>query len=165
MARLLLFLLFVTFVITGSLAVKSCSDRGRPPSTPSTGDGSALVALRDGSTMMAQQGSIGRQLVDWLAARGPGEKTFELGGQEFVGRSATPTPESIGRVSRLVAMLRANTDVRVTIIGHTDPSGDKEADHALGIARAEALAQRLREGDRKSTRLNSSPQCASRMPS
>src|SRR3546814_5062123 len=64
MARLLLFLLFVTFVITGSLAVKSCSDRGRPPSTPSTGDGSALVALRDGSTMMAQQGSIGRQLVD-----------------------------------------------------------------------------------------------------
>src|SRR3546814_6364900 len=89
---------------------------------------------------------LGRQLVDWLAARGPGEKTFELGGQEFVGRSATPTPESIGRVSRLVAMLRANTDVRVTIIGHTDPSGDKEADHALGIARAEALAQRLREG-------------------
>src|SRR3546814_4433770 len=62
---------------------------------------SSDLALRDGSTMMAQQGSIGRQLVDWLAARGPGEKTFELGGQEFVGRSATPTPESIGRVSRL----------------------------------------------------------------
>src|SRR3546814_1072766 len=128
MARLLLFLLFVTFVITGSLAVKSCSDRGRPPSTPSTGDGSALVALRDGSTMMAQQGSIGRQLVDWLSARGPGEQTFDLGGQAFVGRSAPPTPESIGRVSRLVPMPRAHTDVRVTTNGHTPPTSDQECD-------------------------------------
>src|SRR3546814_10305158 len=111
MARLLLVLLFVTFVITGSLAVKSCSDRGRPPSTPSTRDGSALVALRDGSTMMAQKGSIGRKMVDWLAVRGPGEKPFELGGKEFMRSAATPTPVSSGRVSHLVAMLRTNADV------------------------------------------------------
>jgi outer membrane protein OmpA-like peptidoglycan-associated protein len=146
MARLLILILFVTLVITGSMAMKSCSDRSSPPATPSTTGETGVVALRDGSTMMAGRGTVGRDLVDWLAARQAGQKAFELGGQEFIGRTATPTPESIGRASRLVAMLRANPDVRITIIGHTDPSGDEDADGALGLDRAEALARLLREG-------------------
>lgn len=146
MARLLMLVLFVTLIITGSMAVKSCSERTPPSSQPIHADGSALVALRDGSTLMAERGTVGRALVDWLAAREPGSKSIELGGQEFVARTATPTSESIGRVSRLVAMLRANPDVKVMIIGHTDPSADADADHALGLERANILAGLLREG-------------------
>lgn len=151
MARLLMFLLFLALVIIGAMALKSCSHP--PPSPPTRVDGSALVALRDGSTLMAERGTVGRELVDWLAAEGPASRSFELGGQEFEGRTATPTPESLGRVSRLVAMLRANPRVKVTIIGHTDPSGDADADRALGLDRAEALATLLRDGGVSKSRI------------
>lgn len=147
MARLLLFLLSATLLIAVAMAMKSCSNADDAPSDLSGSEGgTGLVALHDGSTMMAQPGTVGRDLVDWLAARRAGQKAFELGGQEFVGRTATPTAESIGRVPRLIAMLRANPDVRVTVIGHAAPSGNEQADRALGAARAEMLARLLREG-------------------
>jgi len=154
MARLLIFLMFVAVVISSSLALKTCSESPSPRSAITNVDGSALVALRDGSTMMAARGTVGRDLVDWLAVREPGSKMFELGGQEFVGRTAEPTAESVGRVSRLIAMLRANADVRVMIVGHTDPSGDVAADHALGFERADRLARLLREGGVSKSRIS-----------
>ena len=141
MARILLLAMFIVLVGAVAMAVKSCSDRA-PPEHEVT-DSSGLVALRDGSTMMAEHGTVGRDLVDWLAAGEEGQRRFELGGQEFVERTAEPTAESLGRIPRLVAMLRANPDVDVIVIGHTDNTQDAAADMALSLARARMLVGRL----------------------
>ncbi|PZU07762.1 OmpA family protein [Sphingomonas sp.] len=146
MVRLVLFLLFALAFMSVALAVKSCSNDMPDPAPGPVGNPAGVVALSDGSTMIAQPGSVGRDLVDWLARGDPGRKKFELGGQEFVGRTAVPTAESLGRTSRLIAMLRANPDVDVTIVGHTDPSDDAAADRSLGLARANALSRLLRDG-------------------
>lgn len=154
MARLILLLVFMALLASGSLALKRCSEESPPEPAEVRGDPSAIVALADGSTMAAPRGTVGRELVDWLATNESGQKTFELGGQEFRGRPAELTPESLGRVPHLIAMLRANPDVKVVIIGHTDPSGDPAADRAISQARADILLNILREGGISSRRLS-----------
>ena len=73
-----------------------------------------------------------------------------LAGMRQVGHLGTLDPLAtgvlvllLGRATRLVALLRADPDVRVTIVGHTDPSADAAADQALSLARAQRLMQTL----------------------
>lgn len=159
--RMIMIVIFIVLAVFGSMAVKRCSEESPPDPTEAKGDQSAIVALADGSTMAVPRGTVGRDLVDWLAKRQPGQKTFELGGQEFVGRSAEPTAESLGRVSSLIAMLRANPDVKAVIVGHTDPSGDEAADRAISQARADVLLDMLRDGRISSHRLRTEARGAS----
>jgi hypothetical protein len=102
-----------------------------------------IIAFRDRSTLLVQKGAVGRDLVDWLASGEATPRKFELGGHQFIGRTVEPTPELIGRATRLVAGLRAHPEVIVTVVGHTDPSPDAKADQALSLARAQRLAQLL----------------------
>lgn len=141
MARIILLVMFMLLVGAVALGVKSCAER-EPPAPPAR-DSSGLIALRDGSTMIAEPGTVGRELADWLAAGKSGRRRFELGGEEFVGRTAEPTVESLGRIPRLVAMLEANPDVDLVVIGHSDRSDDAAADMALSLARARMLVGRL----------------------
>jgi len=161
MARTILLFLFIALVVAGSLTMERCSEDSPAEQTEMRGDTSAIVTLADGSTMVAPRGTVGRALVDWLASREPGQNTFELGGQEFVGRTAELTTESRGRVPRLVAMLHANPDVKVVIVGHTDPSGDEAADRAISQARADVLLDMLRDGRISSHRLRTEARGAS----
>lgn len=161
MAQIILLFVFIALVVSGSLALKRCSEESSPEPTEVRGDPSVIVALTDGSTMVAPRGTVGRDLVDWLARREPGQKAFELGGQEFVGRTAELTTESRGRIPHLIAMLRANPDVKVVIVGHTDPSGDEAADHALSQARADVVLDMLRDGRISSNRLRTEARAAS----
>lgn len=142
MARLLMLALFMALVAAIAVAVKSCSAREPHDALPITDKGE-LVALRDGSTLVAEKGTVSRDLVDWLAGHGEKRRAFEVGGQEFVGRSADLTAESIGRIPRFAAMLRANPDVDVIVVGHSDPSGNVAKDIALSRARAEKLVDSL----------------------
>jgi outer membrane protein OmpA-like peptidoglycan-associated protein len=103
--------------------------------------------------LLVQKGTVSQELVDWLASGEATTRTFELGGHQFIGRTAEPTPEAIGRATRLLAMLRAYPDVTVTVVGHTDPSSDSEADQALSLARAQRLVQMLVSSGISSTRL------------
>ena len=161
MARMILLLVFMALVVSGSLALKRCRQESPPQPTEVRGDPSAIVALADGSTMAAPRGTVGRELVDWLATNEPGQKLFELGGQEFVGRTAELTPESRGRVPHLIAMLRANPEVNVIIVGHTDSSGDLAADRAISQARADVLLGMLRDTRISSHRLSTQARGAS----
>ncbi|MGR4893581.1 OmpA family protein [Sphingopyxis sp. LARHCG72] len=139
MTRLLLILLPLLLLMAVVLSIRACQKD--PPGPAIEEDKVAdLVALRDGATMLAPRGTVGRNLVDWLADHDSAQKSFELGGHQFAGRSSEPTPESLGRIPRFVSMLHANPDVRAVLIGHTDASGDPRADLALGRQRAEALA-------------------------
>jgi outer membrane protein OmpA-like peptidoglycan-associated protein len=54
---------------------------------------------------------------------------FELG-------SDTLTPESAALLTRIVTAARERASVEVSIIGHTDTTGDAESNHALGLSRA-----------------------------
>jgi len=144
--RIVYVLAVVFILIGGGLLILRAVQQPTPAPVPSdTSTDSGLVALPDGATMLAHQGTIGRQLVDWLAS-GEQTRTFELGGQQFVGRSAEPTPLSIGRLQRLVAMLRSYRDVDITIVGHCDATDDPAADTALGLARAQTVAHDLEAG-------------------
>lgn len=161
MARLILHGYFIVFFVFGAIALRRCSEDALLASNETHGDASAIVSLPDGSTMLAPNGTVGRDLVDWLSRREPGQRTFELGGQEFVGRTSELTPESIGRIPRLIAMLRANPDVKVVIVGHTDPSGDQKSDLEISRARANALLRILRDARISATRLSIQARAAS----
>ncbi len=161
MARMILLVLFIGLIFFGSIAVKRYSEESSPNPRGVDGDSSAIVALADGSTMAVPRGTVGRALVDWLSGRQPGQKTFELGGQEFVGGTAELTPESRGRITRLVAMLRANPDVKVVIVGHAAPSGNEAADRAMSQARADVVLEQLRDGRIASHRLSTEARAAS----
>lgn len=113
------------------------------PTGPDTDTG--LVALPDGSTMQAVKGTTKRQLVDWLAS-GEQSRAFELGGDQFVGRSPEPTPMSVARIKTLVGMMKSYPDVDILIVGHCDCTGDAAADSMLGTARANSVARYLQAG-------------------
>ena len=68
-------------VIPASMAIKNVRDE--PPHDTvygPRGDPGAIVALRDGSTLVAHPGTPGRAIADWLAS-GAHEGRFELGGR------------------------------------------------------------------------------------
>lgn len=152
MARLILIIFPILLVAAIILSIRACQqapkqrDQGSP-------DDSGIVALRDGSTLLAKRGTVGRDLVDWMAGRGESQRSFELAGHQFIGRSMQPTAETLGRLPRLVAMLKANPDVKAMIIGHTDPSGDAIADRAVALNRAQTLASLLADGGIDARRL------------
>lgn len=144
MTRIFLILLPILLAAALVLSVRACT--AEPEQHYKVGpEGSGIVALDDGSTLVAKKGTVGRDLVDWLAGRGDGRRSFELGGHQFVGRTMQPTGETIGRLPRLVAMLKANPDVKAMIVGHTDPSGDAKADTAIALERAQTLAGLLQD--------------------
>ncbi len=99
----------------------------------------SIIALKDGSTMVAEQGTLGREMVDWLNDNAAGEAQFLLAGQPFVVGSTDPTPESELRIGRFVAMLKASRDVTARII----VLADGQADLQLASARAERLGREI----------------------
>lgn len=152
MARLFLILLPILLAAALVLSIRACT--AEPEQHYKVGpEGSGIVALDDGSTLVAKKGTVGRDLVDWLAGRGGGERSFELGGHQFVGRTMQPTAETVGRISRLVAMLKANPDVKATIVGHTDLSGNEKEDDAIALERATTLADLLQDRGIEAERL------------
>src|SRR5258707_7588460 len=136
----------MTLVVAAGLALKSLqsSSSSHTDSCPSAVTG-GIVALPNGATMVAKNGTVGRELIDWLAGD-EHSRSFELGGQEFTGRSAEPTMQSQVRLPRLIEMLKAHPDVRIEIIGHSDRSADRAADLALSETRAHNVAHALELG-------------------
>jgi outer membrane protein OmpA-like peptidoglycan-associated protein len=151
--RMLTIAALVAILGGGAFTLERCTREAPAPSHASSSSVDAVVELNDGSTMFAARGTVGRTLIDWLADRKPGQRDFELGGQEFVGQTARLTGESIGRVQRFIAMLRANPEVKVTVVGHTDRSGDPEADLAMSMARAQTVVRLLEKGNISAARL------------
>lgn len=153
MARFLFLALGLALVVAAGLAVKSCGET-RPVATQKAADLSAVVALPNGSVMTAPKGTVGRDMVDWLASADDTERRFELGGKEFDGRSIEPTIESKVRIERGVAILKANPTVSVAVIGYTNASGDPAADMKLSQARAEWIVNALHDGGIAMNRLS-----------
>lgn len=156
MKRVLGLLLLIAALAFVALMIREFSSRQIKPTAVavSSNAGGEIVALRDRSTLLVQKGSVGQDIVEWLASGEPSARKFELGGHQFIGRTDEPTPEAIGRATRLVALLRAYPEVIVTVVGHTDPSADDEADRALSLARAQRLVNLLVSGGIRAVRLD-----------
>ncbi len=152
MARILLGALAVLVIVTAALATRSCG-RARPVAVQSNADMSAVVALPNGTVMTAPRGSVGRDMVEWLASSDDSDRRFELGGRQFDGRSPEPTIESKVRIGRGVAILKANPGVDVEVIGHTSASADPAADATLSLARAQWIVSALKDGGISGSRL------------
>jgi outer membrane protein OmpA-like peptidoglycan-associated protein len=153
MARLGLFL-FVVILALVAIAIRNAPSNPAKPVAAGSSSDSEIVAFRDRSTLLVQKGTVGRDLVDWLARPDATIRKFELGGHQFADRTAEPTPELIGRATRLMALLRANPDVSVTVVGHTDDSSDAAADRALSLARGQRMVQLLESGGIRPKRLS-----------
>ena len=130
----ILMALTALFLVVAYFAFKAGEREANRPKYP-TSAAESIIALKDGSTMIAEQGTLGREMIDWLNNNSAGEATFLLAGQPFVLGSTDPTPESELRIARLVKMLKASPDVTARIIVLADGNADLQ----LASARAERL--------------------------
>jgi outer membrane protein OmpA-like peptidoglycan-associated protein len=62
----------------------------------------------------------------------------------FEHDSVDLTPESQGRLQKVLERIRARAPVDVSVVGHTDTVGKKEYNYALSLKRAVAVASILR---------------------
>ena len=89
-------------------------------------------------------GSIGDKMSGFLAS---GEtavgKTFKFNNLTFATGSAGITPETFGEVQNLAAVLKAYPNVKVKIVGHTDNTGNADANMTLSTKRAEMVMSKL----------------------
>ena len=71
------------------------------------------------------------------------EGSFSTTGILFDTGSATVKPASAGVLKAIAAVLAQHPDIRVRIVGHTDASGDDNANLALSERRAAAVSEML----------------------
>lgn len=74
------------------------------------------------------------------------EGSFSTTGILFDTGSATVKPESAGVLKAIAAVLAEHPDIRVRIVGHTDATGDDNANLALSERRAAAVSEVLQAG-------------------
>lgn len=72
-----------------------------------------------------------------------------------VGKS-TIKPESMGEINRIVKLMQDNPDLKFSVEGHTDSTGNEATNHTLSDARSKAVVNKLVEMGIAATRLTSS---------
>jgi outer membrane protein OmpA-like peptidoglycan-associated protein len=156
MVKTIFFLLFGSIALAITLSVRAChlsESRALQAETARVRvDG--VVSLRHGGTMVAPEGTVGRDIVDWLQSDAAGERYFELGGEQFIGNSAELAADAWPRVDRFVAMFKANPDVRARLVGYSDASGNAPADLNASAARARRVMTEIADGGIARSRLS-----------
>jgi len=71
----------------------------------------------------------------------------------FKTGGASLTPESDAFIPSVLATIRERGMCAVSVIGHTDTVGDQESNEQLGLTRAKAIAQLLRQNGLKALEL------------
>lgn len=77
---------------------------------------------------------------DLLKIQPPAPQTFVL---RFQTGTSQLTPESAAELPRLIALARSRAGGDIVVVGHTDRQGKAEANDALSLRRAQAVAQLL----------------------
>jgi outer membrane protein OmpA-like peptidoglycan-associated protein len=156
MIRLLFLVLFIASGAAVAIGLKSCQERRSAAAAerPVRNFSRDVAILGDGTPMFAPNGTIARTLDDWLADETSTSRYFEVGGQQFNGRTMDPTPEAKARLTRLAAMLTGYPKVEATVIGHASRSDDAKADMLLSEKRAELVVRLLEEQGIRPQRLS-----------
>ncbi len=88
-------------------------------------------------------GSAGDQMMNYIKGGADGDARFRFNNLKFASGSATIDGESGLEVDNLSAILKAYTDVKVKIEGHTDSQGNPDSNLTLSQQRADAVQNRL----------------------
>ncbi len=89
-------------------------------------------------------GSIGEKMSGFLSSGEPAVgKTFQFNNLTFATGSAGITPETFVEVQNLAAVLKAYPDVKIKIVGHTDNTGNADANMTLSTQRAKMVMSKL----------------------
>jgi outer membrane protein OmpA-like peptidoglycan-associated protein len=101
-------------------------------------------ALRENLTSAFPAGSTEERLASYLASPGTGSINIDLDRVTFEPGSAKLLPNSKPQVDNIGAILLAEPTATVAVAGHTDNAGIDTGDLALSRARAETIAEELR---------------------
>jgi OOP family OmpA-OmpF porin len=116
--------------------------RGRPTETVSqiTLPGGTVLSLPEGSFHL----TLARYLGDTAETTVP--RTFVFDNLNFDSAQTTVTPESRRTVDDLIVILKAYPSAEMRLEGHTDNTGDAEANRRLSQGRADAVKELLVAG-------------------
>lgn len=129
----------VTLALIGAagLSLSACNDVEAAPEAPSPR--ADLVVLGDGTTMVAREGALSRDIADWLEGGGSDSRSYVFGADGFTPETAQLSPVGLSRAVDLGTLLRATPNAKLVL--YTDGN---EAD-ALAGSRAETVASFLGE--------------------
>lgn len=100
-------------------------------------------------------GSIGEKMSGFLSSGEPAAgKSFQFNNLTFATGSAAITPETFGEVKNLAEVLKAYPDIKIKIVGHTDNTGNADANLALSTKRAEMVMAKLMDLGIDSSRMS-----------
>ncbi|MBT8229337.1 MAG: OmpA family protein [Bacteroidia bacterium] len=88
-------------------------------------------------------GSAGDQIMKYINGGFEGDANFKFNNLTFDTGKAAMTAASAGEVDNIAAIMKAYPNVKISIDGYTDNTGDAEANVQLSKARAEAVKARL----------------------
>jgi outer membrane protein OmpA-like peptidoglycan-associated protein len=148
-------ILVATILVLVTVGLMRDHKRNAPPSGADVSKPlPQVVSLRDRSTLVAEPGTVGRDIIDWFGDKLPTSRYFELGGHEYDGSSVVPTIEGQDRLYRLTAMLRSEPDVSARIVGYASSAAGPAANQALSEQRARWVVDALAEDGVPRSRLS-----------
>lgn len=141
MTRLILIIICATVILIELLALHACWRSVHPATeTPARID-DTVVALVDGSVVVAKPGTLTRDVVDWFNDTSAAPARFDLGLVPFVHGSAVPAPDQEVRLTRFASELKASRTVKTKILVCT--STNAAADAELAALRAQTVSDAL----------------------
>jgi hypothetical protein len=141
MARLVLIIVCGTIICIELLGLRACWQTVRPPTEEAARIDDSVVALNDGSVVVAKQGTLIRDVVDWFNDTNAAPARFDLGPVPFLHNSAVPAPDQVVRLNRLASELKASKTVKASILVCT--ATNAAADAGLAALRAQWLGKEL----------------------
>jgi len=118
-------------------SLSACNDVEAAPEAQSPR--ADLVVLGDGTTMVAREGALSRDIAEWLAGKGSDSRSYPFGADGFRPETAQLSPAGLSRAVDLGTLLRATPNAKLVLY-----SDGNEAD-ALAESRAETVASFLGE--------------------
>ena len=116
--------------------------RGRGPNGSLT-----RLSLPNGTSISVPEGSLNYNLASYLSSQAQDvPRTFVFDHLNFQTASTELTPDSVQSVGDLTAILKAYPNAHVTLTGHTDNTGDVDANQRLSVDRANAVKTMLVSG-------------------
>ena len=142
LTRLIRILVCAAITAAVFLSLRACFNSVRPDRSNIGGRiDDSIVALANGSVLIARPGTISRAVIDWFNDEKAPPKIFDIGWQAFEPNSIEPAAESQVRLERFAGEMRANHEVKAKLLVCT-LANDAASVH-LASRRANRLMQML----------------------
>ena len=124
--------------------------RGRGP-----GEAMTRISLPNGTSLSVPDGSLTYNLANYLSSGSQDvPRGFVFDHLNFQTSSADLTPDSVQTVHDLTEIMKAYPNVQFQLAGHTDNTGDADANQRLSVDRANAVKSMLVSGGIRPQRIS-----------